>query len=612
VKANTVNKLQDVSQASVSREETQAHIDKLASGALKHTPEQSYTVADRFEAHAEHAGSQICLIDGELTVSYGELNASANRYAHCARQQGLVAGDVAAVMLENRPAFFYATVGLAKIGVIAALVNTFSRDASLAHALETTGAKLLLLGEECIDNVNTLPATATCPPTLLIPDTGHNTSAQNVIDISNQLAACSSENPPRELRDGVVGSTPLFYVFTSGTTGMPKAAIISHARWMGVGDGWNGLLEVTSQDVFYCILPLFHGAAGMSLVSNAVAAGASIVLRRRFSATKFWHDVRQHNITITQYIGEVCRYLLSQPATDHDQQHSLRCMTGAGLTPDVWRRFIDRFGDISIYEGWGSTESNCNMTNTDGKIGSCGRIPFKDKSNARLVRFDVEADTHPRDENGHFIECDAFETGELIGMVFELPGIAAGRFEGYTNTEATAKKLLHNVFTEGDVWYSSGDLFHRDEEDYFYFEDRLGDTFRWKSENVSTTEVAEALALYRDAEMINVYGVTVPDQEGRAGMAAIEMQPDLDFDPAQLYDIATTKLPPYAVPLFIRVASRSDLTPTFKLKKHQLQREGYDPAAIADPLFVLDHNHQTYSPYNEERLQHLGVAPFKA
>ncbi len=601
----------------VSREETQAKIDKLASGTMKHTPEQSYTVADRFEEHAREFPDRIFLIYEDQRITYGELNEQANRYADIAIKQGLKYGDSGAVMIENRPEFFYAWLGLAKIGVIAALINTESRGKALKHAFDVTDSKLLFLGSECIDKVQSSDAVLAMIEdcelnTLVIADNGKDKHALKIaaMDIQDFIAAASSENPDKTLRSEVVGIYPLFYVFTSGTTGLPKAALLSHMRWLGVGDGWANLLDITQDDVFYCILPLFHGAAGMSLASNAVSGGASIVLRRKFSASKFWEDVREYKITTVQYIGEIGRYLVNRAPRENDKNHTIKRMTGAGLTPDVWKQFIERFGDIEIYEGWGSTEANCNMMNMDGVVGACGRMPFKDRTNGRLVKYDVATETYPKDKNGFFIECDANEVGEWIGMILEIPGLAAGRFEGYTDVEATENKILHNVFSEGDSWYSSGDLFTRDEDDYFYFVDRIGDTFRWKSENVSTTEVTEELSAYVDAEIINIYGVVVPEHEGRAGMAAIQLKKKTCFDPQAFYQLADKSLPEYAVPLFVRVSEQSDLTSTFKLRKVDLQQQGYAPENFDDPLYVLDKDAGSYVPFSNTALENLGVLPF--
>jgi fatty-acyl-CoA synthase len=269
-------------------------------------------------------------------------------------------------------------------------------------------------------------------------------------------------------------------------------------------------------------------------------------------------------------------------------------MMGAGLGSDIWRAFQERFGIERILEGWSSTEANTSLINLDGRVGSCGRIPFKERHNGRLIRYDVATDTHPRTAEGRCIECAPGEVGEFIGMILALPDSGAGRFEGYTSAEATDRKILRDVFQPGDRWYRSGDLLSQDEDGYFTFVDRIGDTYRWKSENVSTQEVAETLGAFPGVAIANVYGVAVPEAEGRAGMAALVMQPGVAFDPAAFFAFTARHLPPYALPLFVRLPAEPDVTSTFKLRKLQLQEEGYDPAAVRDPLFVRDEASATY------------------
>jgi fatty-acyl-CoA synthase len=576
----------------VSRQETQTKLELLISAVSSHVPEQTYTVPDRFEDYALEYPDTVFLIYDDIELTFAEINRQANRYAHVALEYGIEPGDVGAVMIENRPEFFYAWLALSKIGAIAALINTQARGKALDHAIEATGSKILFLGGECEARFATVDGLASRVKTLYVADGECETvMPRDTRSIGDLVGAASEDNPPKSLRADVVGETPVFYVFTSGTTGLPKAAIISHMRWLGVGDGWANVLGMTDEDVFYCILPLFHGAAGMSLVSNALSCRAPIVVRRQFSASKFWPDIRKYGVTLVQYVGEIGRYLINQPASES---------------------FIDRFGDVKIVEGWGATEANCSMMNLDDVVGSCGRVPFKELSNARLVKYDIENDCHITDENGFLIETDPGEPGELLGMVLNIPGVGAGRFEGYVSAEATEKKILRNVFTEGDAWYRSGDLLIQDADGYFFFSDRIGDTYRWKSENVSTTEVTEALEGYGPTEMMNVYGVVVPGQEGRAGMVAVELKQGTSFDPETLYEQVTEKLPSYAVPLFVRVRPKSDLTVTFKLRKVDLQKAGYCPNNFSDPLYVLDREAETYTPYSETALEKLGVEPFSA
>jgi fatty-acyl-CoA synthase len=415
-------------------------------------------------------------------------------------------------------------------------------------------------------------------------------------DFSAILAEMPETNADPEARAALTAGDDLFLIFTSGTTGLPKAARISQMRFLGVGDGMSDIAGYCPDDVVGCVLPLYHGAAGMVVVSSALARGAAIAISRKFSASGFWDFARRYNVTAWQYIGETCRYLLNQPPRDDDRDHSVRVMMGAGLGADIWERFQERFGVERILEGWSSTEANTNLINLDNRVGSCGRIPFKDRHNGRLIRFDVETETHPRDEAGFCIECEPGEVGEFIGMILELPDSGAGRFEGYASESETAAKILRGVFSDDDSWYRSGDLLRQDEDGYFYFVDRVGDTFRWKSENVSTQEVAEVLAEFPGVEIANVYGVKMPDADGRAGMAALVLGDPAAFDGRAFFEFAEERLPSYATPVFVRLAGEADMTTTFKLRKVDLQRDGYDPARVKDPLYVRDGAAGAYVP----------------
>jgi fatty-acyl-CoA synthase len=601
---------------SVSREETQRKLDKRAVASNTVKPGQEYTIADRLEEKARDFPERPFLIYGDQILSYAEVNARANQVAHAVVRLGLSLGDCVALAMENRPDFFIVWFGLNKAGLVCGFINTNLTGHPLANALVATQAKAVIVGEEVLENFATVECQS-LPPLCLWNDPENPAAEelraqfqrQSPINLSVQAAAKPRSNPNRHLRQGWAGESTALLICTSGTTGLPKAARTSHMRWLNVGDVMAASMETRPEDVFYCLLPLYHGAAAMSLGSTALCAGSAIVIRRKFSASEFWNDVRRHGITVCQYVGEICRYLLNQPESKDDRRHSLRQMVGAGLSADVWERFVERFGIEDVFEGWGATESNCNLINLDNRVGACGRVPFWDKTNLRLVRYDLENATHPRTDEGFLIQCQPGEIGEVIGFIINHPDIAGGRFEGYTSAEATEKKIYRDVFQKGDAWWSSGDLFRHDEDGYFFFVDRIGDTYRWKSENVSTTEVAEALGNYPGLESINIYGVKVPEHEGRAGMAAIVMQPGHEFEPQSFFALAAKNLPSYAVPLFVRIAPAADMTSTFKMRKSELQRAGYDPANFSDPLFIRDEQNATYVPYSPDALERLGVRP---
>ena len=597
----------------VPREQTQAELDRRAVASRQIKPADRYTLADRLEEQARRFADKTFLIYRGQNLSYAEVDASANQMAHLFHAKGLRAGDVCAIAMENRPAFFCSWFGLVKLGVVVAFLNTQVNGRPLVHALESTGAKAVVLGEECLSN---LLATEGLPdlPWWLIPDSEnpHHGPLPAHVDsrFTEQLAAAPRTTFPRDLRAELPAESTTLLIFTSGTTGLPKAARYSHMRWMSSGDVMEVTLKATADDVFYCCLPLYHGAAATSVTSTALRVGASIVVRRKFSVREFWSDVRNHRISVFQYIGEICRYLLNQPPAAGERNHSLRCMLGAGLTAESWQRWIERFGPLQVFEGWGATEANANLINVDNRVGSCGRVPDWSKTNLRLVRYDVESDSHPRDAQGFYQLCEVGEIGEAMGFIVDHPQIGGGRFEGYTSAQATESKIRRDVFQPGDAYWSSGDLLRYDEDGYFYFVDRIGDTYRWKSENVSTQEVADALSDLPGLELINVYGVQVPEQEGRAGMAAVLMQPGQQFDPEAFYALTQARLPRYAAPVFVRVSAAADLTSTFKLRKVDLQRQGYDPQAFADPLYIRDEQSRSYQPYSAQVLARVGLLAY--
>jgi fatty-acyl-CoA synthase len=315
------------------------------------------------------------------------------------------------------------------------------------------------------------------------------------------------------------------------------------------------------------------------------------VIAPKFSASQFWTDCVSHGVTAFQYIGELCRYLLNTPEHPDERRHTVRGCVGNGLRPEIWVAFQERFRIPQIVEFYGATEGNVAMINYDGKVGSVGRLPalVRRALGTHLIRYDVESDAHVRDANGFCIPCGPGEVGEAIGRI---TGVA--RFEGYTSASATEKKILRDVFEKGDAYFRTGDLMRMDAESYFYFVDRIGDTFRWKGENVATSEVAEVLSVAKGVREANVYGVSVPGHEGRAGMAALVV--DDAFEPAALYAHVARALPSYARPVFVRISSEIEITGTFKHRKVELVKEGFDPATVPDSVLFADPGAKSYVP----------------
>jgi fatty-acyl-CoA synthase len=380
------------------------------------------------------------------------------------------------------------------------------------------------------------------------------------------------------------------FIYTSGTTGLPKAANINHYRVQAMALGFGSVMEATPEDRMYDCLPMYHSNGGVLATLGVLANGGTVVIRERFSAREFWNEVRQFDCTLFFYIGELCRYLLNSPPGPNDRAHRIRLICGNGLRPDIWQEFSERFGIRHIREFYAATEGNIALFNFDSRPGSVGRIPkwAERRFVVKVVRFDIEREEPIRGPDGFCIECAPGEVGEVIGQILNDPKKPANRFEGYADKAATETKILRDAFAKGDAWFRSGDLVKKDALGYFYFVDRIGDTFRWKGENVATSQVSETITVFPGVAQATVYGVTIPGQDGRAGMAAIVLDPQAPFDPEAFRTHLHRSLPDYARPLFIRVRPTLDVTGTFKQRKVDLVKEGFDPAQVTEPLF-FDH-----------------------
>lgn len=576
-----------------------ARLAGLIRRTLRHKPGDPRTVGDLIEARAAAHPERPFLLFEDCRIAYGDFNAAANRVAHWARQRGLRRGDRVALLMQNRPEYLFTWAGLAKLGVVTALINTSLRGESLRFALRAAETSWLIAGAECQDALTTVTGLDELFGHLVVwaeRESDLAAAAPAAESLAPTLAAMPTDNPDRSVRDGMTAGDDLFFIYTSGTTGHPKPARFSHMRFLAIGDIMSSLCRYGPEDVIYAVLPLYHGAGGAVIPASALTVGAAVALRRKFSASRFWDDCRRYGVSGFQYVGEICQFLLNQPPRSDDRQHRVRVMSGTGLHADLWTRFCERFGVARVIESYGSTEGNTSLINLDNKVGSVGRIPFKKLHNGRLIRYDVEHDTHPRTPAGFCIECRPGEVGEFIGQIRHTGDSGAQKFEGYTSREDTERKILRNVFQAGDAWFRTGDLLREDANGYFYFVDRIGDTYRWKSENVSTQEVAAVLSAFPAVEIANVYGVAVPGAEGRAGMAALVLRPGMDFDGAAFFAFTDAHLPGYAAPLFVRIQQEADFTGSYKLRKVDLQREGADPALVKDPLYVRDEAARRYAP----------------
>ncbi len=524
-------------------------------------------------------------------LTFGEYNRGVNRYAHALRAAGVQRGHVVAIVMENSPAFLMAEGALAKLGAVGALINTQLRGQALAHVLAASRATVVLVDASCREAVGEVGRIA---GQVVYAAGANQPNGADWRDLDEALA--TADDGEVDIPDVGVEDVAL-YIYTSGTTGYPKPAIIRHSRLTMGGRALSILLGLREGDCSYAPTPLYHGYSNFVGFAPALYAGTAFASRRRFSVSHFLDDVQRHSVTHFLYVGELCRYLLRHPADARDRQHRMRMATGPGLRPDIWEQFVQRFGIPRIIETYGQTEANVSLLNRRGRVGSVGRAaPFSHRQ-VRLVRFDYETALPQRTSDGRCIECAPGEVGELLSQVSQQ---SVMRFDGYVDAAENETKVLHDCFHEGDRWLRTGDLLRRDRSGYYYFVDRVGDTFRWKGENVATAEVAELLNGAPGISETAVYGVRVAHADGRAGMAAVVVAPASSFAPKAFYDAAERLLPAYARPLFVRLITEMDVTATLKHTKRRLQEEGYDLSRVADPLYLRDDEARTYVPYCAE------------
>ncbi len=548
-------------------------------GDIYKTPNRTFP--DTIEDFAKSKPNNIAIYFEDRKITYRELDQAANRYARWALAQGIGRGDVVAVMMENRAEYVIAWLGILKAGAAAALINTNLTKGPLAHSLNISGATHLVLGSELADSYTTAVDQLEHPFTVWT--TGHPVQGMQNLDAA--LAQQSGDALPEGTRKDLTLNDNALFIYTSGTTGNPKAARLPHARVLTMMNGFSAAANAKESDRMYIALPLYHSAGGVCAVGTTLTVGGSIIIRRKFSAREFFNDCRKYDATLFQYIGELCRYLLNTEKQPKENRHKIRLAIGNGLRPEIWPAFQKRFKVPNILEFYGATEGNVALMNYDGTVGSVGRVPgwAKKRFNVELVRFDLESETVVRGPDGFCIKCAPGEAGEAIGKISNDPHTPTGRFDGYAKKEETEKKILRDVFEKGDAWFRTGDLLRQDKLGYFYFVDRIGDTFRWKGENVSTAEVSEAISVFPGVLEANVYGVHVPGADGRAGMATVVADGDFDLDKFRKH--LDKELPEYARPLFVRLSHGMEITGTFKQRKVELVKEGFDPREIKDAIY---------------------------
>jgi acyl-CoA synthetase (AMP-forming)/AMP-acid ligase II len=538
-------------------------------------PGSPWNAARLLERVAARLPERPALLWLDRCYRWGEVDARVNRCARALRALGVGPGDAVALLMDNRPEYLFAVTALSRLRAVAALVNNQIGGEALAHAIRVAGARRVLVGAEHAAKLEAVASELALDERDVWVwsdegDPGPAGFGSFDAHLDAQSEAPVTGGMPR-------GDERMAYIYTSGTTGLPKAAIVTNQRFLGTGAGFGrAVFGASPQDVVYVTTPLYHSTAMYLGWASVLTTGAALALRRRFSASRFFEDVRRFDATIFVYIGELCRYLLNQPPHPDERSHRLRLAVGNGLRSDVWERFQERFHIPLVREFYGATEGNLPIVNYEGRPGMVGRLPWA----GAVVRADPETGEVWRGRGGRCARVGVGETGLLLGRITRLY-----RFDGYADAEATRRKVVRDVFAPGDRWFDTGDLVALHPDRWIGFADRVGDTFRWKGENVSTQEVAEILNGAKGVLESNVYGVRVPGADGRAGMASLRCGDDFDIESFGAF--VAERLTVHQRPYFVRLQKDMRITGTFKHQKVDYRAEGYDPQRVPDPLYFL-------------------------
>jgi fatty-acyl-CoA synthase len=538
-------------------------------------PTAKTSIGKVFQDRAAQYGDRVFLKFEDQKITYRQANETVNRYAAVLAARGVGHGDVVGIMLRNSPDSVLLMLATVKCGATAGMLNYHQRGNVLAHSIGLLNAKAVVAEADLVEPIT---------------ESGVHTEGLVTLEELRQAATTAPITNPAATA-AVLAGDKAFFIFTSGTTGMPKASVMTHYRWLRALAGFGGLgLRLNSNDTLYCCLPLYHNNALTVSVGSALNAGAALALGKSFSASRFWDEVISHEATAFVYIGEICGYLLNQPPKPTDRAHKVRVIVGNGLRPAIWDEFTKRFGIGRVCEFYGASEGNTAFVNVFNVSKSTGICP----SPVAFVEYDLDTGEPARGADGRLRKVKRGEPGLLLSKVSSFQP-----FDGYTDKSASEKKLVRDAFKDGDVWFNTGDLMRSQGFGHAAFADRLGDTFRWKGENVATTEVEAGLSGDAQVEEATVFGVEVPGAGGRAGMVALQLKSGAEFDGAALARTAYAHLPPYAVPLFVRIVPEIAHTSTFKSQKVELRKQGYGED-VKDPLYVLAGREDGYVPFYPE------------
>ncbi|MFW9875224.1 MAG: AMP-binding protein [Candidatus Thorarchaeota archaeon] len=522
--------------------------------------------------------------------TWKSINEETNKIANYFLNLDLKPSECVAVMMENSPEFLFVTGGISKIKGISSLINVNLKKRPLIHVIKISEPKYIVVDDDCLPAIQGIFSDLNLKNNQILVVSKTENKKHDFVDLINELNSVSINNSNTivDFKWGEVCS----YIFTSGTTGFPKAVMIKHVN---IGRFYALGLQLNENDIVYNPLPLYHSHSNQTWRA-VLHVGAAMALRKRFSASDYWKDIKKCNANATVYIGEIPRYLLNRSDSEYIPG-PLKKMFGLGLRKDIWELFQSRFNIEHIWEFYGGTDFGVPLFNIDERPGMVGRNILP---NVEILKMDPERGEFYKDENGFYIKCRPGEVGMLVGKILNF-----SVYTLYKDHEQTIKKVLRNVFEKDDAYLKTGDLLQVHDNHWVSFADRFGDTFRWKGENVSTLEVESILNMFPAIQICNVYGVSIPNTDGKAGMATIQLDKNLNFKLDQFSKFVIENLPPYAIPVFLRVKDELEFTGTHKLRKVNLRKEGYNTEIIDDPLFFWNNSTKKYKVFNKTDYQNL-------
>ena len=555
--------------------------------------DENASLSHSFQESTNKFGERPFVYFEEETWTYSEANKAANSFARYLSSNGVKHGDKVVLFMENRPYYAISLLALNKIGAIGVLINTSLTGDPLIHCINSSNSVKCIVGaeraqplQEVLEDINI----SNKDDFLWVEDTNEYALPEWAINLKANLDFDDNEN--LDQTNQVTAKDVACYIFTSGTTGVPKAAILPNAKLVAAATNITMAgYRINHEDCMYNCLPLYHSTGLMLGLCAAINVGAASFIKRKFSASSFWQEANEFNTTAFVYIGELCRYLINKEPSEAELNNPIVSMVGNGLRPDVWDTFKERFDIDRIIEIYGASEGNALFMNLFNKNKTIGMT----SAEVALLEYDVAEDEILKNDEGFCKKITNHDPGLLI---VEIGPNAV--FNGYTDKEASEKKILRDVFKVGDAWFNTGDLIKTVDvgfafgKEHYQFVDRVGDTFRWRSENVSTNEVGEILNGYKDVNMANVYGVKVPGCEGRAGMAAFSLEDFEGFNWLEFSEYVENNLPKYARPIFIRIIQEMDTTGTFKLKKNELRDDAFNINKVEDKVFCLKPSSNIY------------------